>query len=125
MSSQDNSCLPFAIHLPRHSPGGGTTPLQEVVVVFLLPGGLVGVAVTGHQRGTRSGQVKAVLYEPVGTWPRWDTRGQMCDSPATGIDAAADVTRPSAARQLHSQVPADAVPRALTPPFLLATFVIA
>ena len=49
----------------------------------------------------------------------------MCDSPATGIDAAAAVTRPSAARQLHSQVPADAVPRALTLSFFLGTFAIA
>lgn len=66
---------------------------------------------------TRSGQVSTVyVFEPVGTWPRWDTRGQMCDSPATGIDATADVTLPPpAARQLHSQVHADAAPRALTP----------
>lgn len=39
----------------------------------------------------------------------------MCDSPATGIDAATDVTHPPAGRQLHSQVPADAAPGALTP----------
>lgn len=39
----------------------------------------------------------------------------MCDSPATGIDAAADVTRPPAVRQLHSQVLADAAAGVPTP----------
>lgn len=53
----------------------------------------------------------------------------MCDSSATGIDATADVTRPSAARQLHSQVPADAAPRALTPtlppiPFMITLCIV-
>lgn len=79
----------------------------------------VGVAVTGRQRKTRSGQVTTVyVSESVGTWPRWDTRGQMCDSPTTGIDAATDVTRQPAVRQLHSQVLSDAelgVPTPLLP----------
>lgn len=110
----------FTVRLPLTAASSGRRR-DSIVQDYLWPCSRcllksVGVAVTGRQPMTRSGQVSTVyVSEPVGTWPRWDTRGQMCDSPATGIDAATDVTLPPAVRQLHSQVHADAAPRALTP----------